>query len=158
LITETDTPQIGTEAESPTPSYSSLSDLIGQAGLELTYQSSGIYDSYPKEESDYFVLEPSVSDKLLVVGFSLSNTSGGEKSVDLSTAGIQYSLTVGEKSYRPLLTALPNDLRYLTMTLAAGEKQEVVVVFEVDKDTDLSASSLTLTKDGAMAQISPLAN
>jgi hypothetical protein len=56
------------------------------------------------------------------------------------------------------LTALPNDLRYLTMTLAAGEKQEVVVVFEVDKDTDLSASSLTLTKDGAMAQISPLAN
>lgn len=136
--------------------YSSLNDIFSKEGISLSYKKSSFHNSYPEEKNDYFVIEPSVSNKLLVVEFKLENTSPEKKKIDLSAAGIKYSLTLGENSYKPLLTALPNDLRYLNTDLGGGKSKTVIVVFEVEKNADLSGGQLLLTRDSMTAQITPL--
>lgn len=158
----TPAPEAGNVPEQPEEpdtieiSYSSLNDIFSKEGISLSYKKSSFYNSYPEEKNDYFVLEPSVSNKLLVVEFKLENTASEKKKIDLSAAGIKYSLMLGENSYKPLLTALPNDLRYLNMTLGAGKSETVIIVFEVEKNADLSGGQLLLTRDSMTAQISPL--
>lgn len=143
------------QGSEPEVTYSSLDEVIGEDGIELAYKSSSFYDSYPKGDTS-FVIEPNGSNQLLVAEFQLSNASSKDKTVDLSGAGIQYALTIGGKEHKALLTALPNDLRFLSMKLKAGKKKTVIVVFEVGKDATLGDASLTLTRGSQTAKVNPL--
>lgn len=137
-------------------SYTGLNETIGLDGVEIAYKDSDFYSSYPKKENDYFVIEAGVSKKLMVARFQLTNTSDETKKVDLSDAGISYLLKLGENEYKPLLTALPDDLRYLTTEIKAGKKKTVVVVFEVPKDASLREAEMIVSRDGVMAKIKSL--
>lgn len=153
---ETELPQDSTETLGQEPSYKNLNEVIGIDGMELTYKRSAFYDSYPKEKNDFFILEPGVSNKLLVAEFELSNTTGKKQKVDLSGAGIKYSLKLGGREYKPLLTALPNDLRYLSITVAAEKSEKVIIIFEVEKDKELKDAEMMIDREGVTAQIKPL--
>lgn len=144
----------GKDAEQVT--YSSLDDIFSQEGITISYKESNFYDSYPKESTGYFVIEPKASHKLLVIELKMKNGSSKEKKIDLSAAGITYDLTLGEKSYKPLLTALPNDLRYLDASIEAGKAKNAVIVFEVEKEAKLEKGKLLITRDSKTAQIDPL--
>lgn len=156
---ETQTPDTNStpgEPDTTEVSYSSLDDIFSREGVSLSYKKSSFYNSYPENGNDYFVIEPNVSNKLLVVEFELENTSSEKKKIDLSAAGIKYSLTLGGNSYSPLLTALPNDLRYLNTDIEAGKSKTVVVIFEVEKGAELSGGQLLITRDNVTAQITSL--
>lgn len=133
----------------------SLTEVIGTEGVELKYKESAFYDSYP-EDSSLVVIEPGLSNKLLVAEFQIANTSSQKQKIDLSSLGIKYLLKIGEKEYSPLLTALPNDLRYLSTTLAGGKSRNVIVIFKVEKDTELKNAQLIVTRDHIAANISPM--
>lgn len=76
---ETEAPGQSGETTAPEVTYSGLNDVMKLDGLEVAYKGGGFYNSYPEENSDYFVIEPGVSNQLLVAEFELSNTSAEEK-------------------------------------------------------------------------------
>ncbi len=152
----TPSPEQTDAVQKPEVVYSSLTEMIGLDGIELTYKGSSFYKSYPKKGNDVFVIEPSGTNQLLVAEFKLSNASSKQKKIDLSEAGIKYTLHLGGKEYKSLLTALPDDLRYLNTKLEAGKKKTVVVVFEVEKDASLTDAEITITRDSLAAYIKPL--
>jgi len=144
------------EETTPQIDYTDLTTLIGEKGITLSYKSAGLHDSYPKSSDDYFIIEPSLSNQLLVTEYTLKNESKSKKKIDLSSAGIKYSLKIDGTEYKPLLTALPNDLRYLSTTLEAGAEQTVVVIFEVGKKASLNNAGLEISRDNMVVQINPL--
>ena len=153
---ETQEPEQTETAEEVEIVYSSLDEVFALDGVTITYKNSDFYKSYPEKGSDYFVIEPAASKKLMVAKFQLSNNSGKKQKIDLSGAGIKYSLNIGGTDYTPLLTALPEDLRYLKINLEKEKKKTVIVVFEVNENAKLSDAKLTITRDALTAQVNPL--
>lgn len=117
-------------------SQGSLSEVLGCEGIKLQYKSHEICQTYPKNGiNSYFIVEAGALHKLVVVKFSLKNTTDKQIKLDTTNKTISYSLEVGEDSVKPSMTLLSNDLQYLTESVSAGRSIDAVLVFEVPSDT-----------------------
>ena len=141
-----DTPVVNAPAEPEEEEISySAEEVMGlPEGVELHFAGKAFYDSYP-EDSDAFAVTAAQGRKLLVLAFSIVNTSEQEVRVDLMSSGTTYRITLNEeRPRRALSTVLPNDMAFYVDTLAAGASAEAVLLIEVDAELEESNASVVL--------------
>jgi hypothetical protein len=124
-----------------------LSEVIGKKNFNIEYKGYKLTDTYPENpESAYFTITPRDGYGLLVITFTVKNTSSKEKKFDLSNTDVKYQLDINVGTiYKPQFTLLENDLRYFDMTIKGGKTKEAVLVFEVTKDIDISNINLIIS-------------
>lgn len=135
------------QVKKPVSTYT-LSEVIGAKGMELQYQSFKLVDTYPEDSTNaYFSLLPRDGYKLLVIEFTLTNTTKKEKTLNLTNEKVSYQLELNtEKQYKPLLTLLENDLQYINVKLQKQETIPVVLIYELPTETKVNNINLVVTK------------
>lgn len=117
-------------------------------GVTVKYLGRILCDSYPNESdvmAGSFTVDAGAGKKLLILRFSLSNEAGQERTVDLSSSGTRYRVTVnGEYARWALTTILLDDLSSLQCTLSAGGSEEAVLIIEVEESVAENISSISL--------------
>lgn len=135
--------------QSETDKNITLSDAIGIKGLEFTYQGHDVLDEYSES---IVTLGDRAGKKYVFLNFTLSNTSGENKTIDMITAKAKFKATINGSTVAHLPTLLPSDLATFNKktVISAGAKKNVFIVFEVSDDTakEIKSLSLSMTKDG----------
>lgn len=118
-------------------------------GLSVSYQDYELCDYYPHdEEGSYLSVQAVSGKKLLVLHFSIINGSGEEKSVDLLSGDTAYWITVnGDAPRRALGTMLLDDMTTYSDTVPGGSNAEVVLIVEIEENTEPVSVSLKLKND-----------
>lgn len=123
-------------------------------GLSVSYQDYELCDYYPHDEGDYMAVQAVSGKKLLVLHFSITNSSGQEKSVDLLSGNTAYWITVnGDVTRRALVTMLLDDMTTYSDTIPGGGRAEVVLVVEIEESTEPASVSLKLKNDSKIHTI-----
>lgn len=124
-----------------------ICEILGAKNVDITCDKFKVYDNY--HDGDYFVLEPDKDKKLLVVSFTIKNKTNKKISMSNNPEEINYELFVGDKSYKPLMTALLDDLMYYDGKIDANKSVKASLVFQVDKNSsDKDVSIMISSKDG----------
>lgn len=130
----------------------SVSDIYGIPGINLKAGTYRITSSYG---TNYAVCTPKNGNKLVVVNFTISNTSGASKKVNLAKKNVQAELLSGTTSLGgPVLSIAEGDLQYFNETLGVGKKKQGVLIFEVSKSTKLNDVKIRFVKDKKEAVVS----
>ncbi|MBD5499315.1 MAG: hypothetical protein HDR11_16465 [Lachnospiraceae bacterium] len=119
--------------------YQSIDALLVPDGVVITYMGSQILDSYPENEDDdlFFTLDASTGKKLLVLRFSLQNTTGEEKNLDIFSVAPRCTLKINDTERTHVIsTMLLDDLSTYVGSLAAGEEISLVLLAEIDNTLD----------------------
>ncbi len=126
-----------------------LSEVVEESGFDIQYTGYKLVDTYPEDESNLvFSLDPRDGYQLLVVDFTVENTTDINKVIDLGKASIQYQLDINVGTiYKPQLALLENDLQYIKLNVRSGAKIPAVLIFEVTKDIDMSDINLIVSRD-----------
>ncbi len=138
----------GTAEITGTKKEYTLSEVIGTDNFDLQYEGYDITDSYPKESTDsYFTVTPRQGNQLAIVTFILKNKTEKKKTLNLTKADIRFQLAINaEKVYEPSLSLIENDLQYIDITLKGKEKKQVLLVFEIKKEKEISDINLTVSQ------------
>ncbi|MEG1459644.1 MAG: hypothetical protein RSJ40_10105 [Acetivibrio sp.] len=134
--------------------YEPISEIYNIRDFDIQYKNAKECQSYPKTSTNsYFLLEANPSNKLLVLNFNIQNTNKSEKNFCMINAGVNYQLQDNTgKSYKPLLTALTNDLQYLDRKIAGKKSEKAVLVFEIPQENKIENYTLYITKNKAVAE------
>lgn len=137
------------ESEKNEDATYTLSEVIDEKSLIIKYLGYEFHDSYPEEEtSAYFSLTPREGNQLLVASFSVENTSNKSVKLDLKKEKILYQLDIKtDLIYKPSLTLLENDLRYIDISIKKGKKETVLLVFEIPKEKDYDEVNLSISRN-----------
>ena len=129
------------ETEEPTVTLDELYDIDG---LSFSYKGSEFTRRYPKD-SDDIVISPDYGQILYVVSFNIKNTSSRNIRVNLTERAFHYELGIGGDTVLPTISLLPNGgLNYLMTRIGAGQTEEAVLIFNVDRSRR-TAKEKTLT-------------
>lgn len=131
-----------------------ITEVIGAENFDINYNSYKLCDVYPEDETNaYFSLTPLEGNQLLVASFTAENLSKKEKRLDLRKSKVDYQLDINVGTiYKPLLTLLENNLKYIDMKIGASKKAEVLLIFEISKDIKLDDINLIIS-NGAKTEI-----
>lgn len=131
-----------------------IAEVIGTKDFDIQYDGYKLCDVYPEDESNaYFSLTPLKGNQLLVASFTVKNITGEKKRLDLRKSDVAYQLDINVGTiYKPLLTLLENNLKYIDITIGAGKKESVLLIFEVSKDIDINNINLIIS-NGAKTEI-----
>lgn len=131
-----------------------IAEVIGTKNFDIQYDSYKLCDVYPEDESNaYFSLTPLKGNQLLVASFTVKNITGEKKRLDLRKSEVAYQLDINVGTiYKPLLTLLENNLKYIDITIGAGKKESVLLIFEVSKNIDINNINLIIS-NGAKTDI-----
>lgn len=153
-LPENDTPSddAGTEVvvtdntveEPVVSSFSSVSDCFGLSGVSIEPVGYEITDFYPQSPTEYFVMNATDGNRLVILRFKLTNTSGTDMRVDVPYGDVKYKITLNGNTKNALTTLLVNDLGTYSRDLLAGESEEVVLVGEFESADADNISSLSL--------------
>lgn len=122
-------------------------DLFGDNNLKISVKNSGLYHSYPKNNSStYFSLTASSDKKLLVLELTVKNEGNKEVLFKTSGSGLEYALE--GVSQKALVTILENDIHFFKKSLKSGKSLTGLVIFEVDKSFNTDNLQLVVSKDG----------
>ena len=127
----------------------SVSDIYGISGINIKAGTYRVTSSYG---SSVAVCTPKKGNKLVVVNFTVANTSKASKKVNLQKQKIQAELLSG--TTRLGAPIVEGDLQYFNTTLNGGRKKQGVLVFEVDKSTKLKDVKVRFVKNGKEAVVS----
>jgi predicted small lipoprotein YifL len=131
-----------------------IAEVIGTKDFDIQYEGYKLCDVYPEDESNaYFSLTPLKGNQLLVASFTVKNITSEKKRLDLRKSEVAYQLDINVGTiYKPLLTLLENNLKYIDITIGAGKKESVLLIFEVSKDIDINNINLIIS-NGAKTEI-----
>lgn len=150
-----DTPVIG--ANGQTGANASLEETLEfPEGVAVAYTGMALYDdAYPEGEGD-LTIPATEGKKLLVLSFSVSNTTTQDQIFELIKLEPIFRITVnGNYTRRALLTMLENDFATFKGTIPAGESTTTVLVIEIDSEMagNLTSISLNLKNDSKTCTI-----
>jgi len=156
-----DTPVVNVpQEEAPENTAYRLEEVLGlPEGCEITFMDNQVCSYYPEDDGSlYFSLNAVEGRKLLVLNFSVTNTSPDEQSLDLLSSDITYRITVnGDYTRRALTSMLDNDLSVYQGSLASGSSDQVVLIIEVEERVDENITSVSLSvKNGEKSCVSIL--
>lgn len=110
---------------------------VAEAGYELT-------DRYPYE-NDGFSMVALNKNKLLVLKFNVTNTSGSTSSLDMLSKNLSYRCLINNsKGINVQVTALLNALNTYNGTFEAGETKEMVLVFQISDEISANINNISL--------------
>lgn len=109
----------------------SLSEVFGAAKVKVKAQGYQVARSYG---TSYASCTAGKGKKLLIVRFSVANTSKTARRVDFAKQQLQAELLLdGESAAAPLQSIVEGDMQFFREKLAAGQKKQGVLIFELDK-------------------------
>ena len=119
---------VGTESD--------IAKVINLEGAKISYKDYIITQQYPSEEElDSVYLDASEGYQLLVLRFTVSNTTKEDLKVSLIDEALDYRIVCnGGYGATPMLTMLMNDLGTLEITLEPEQTQEAVLLFQISDD------------------------
>ena len=124
----------------------SLNEGYGKKSFKVSYQAAKYYESYPSREGNpYFVIEKQDGYELCVVTFKINNTTKKDSKFNLISSNVKYSLTIGETTYRPLLTLLENDMQFFNQSVKAQSSKQGGVVFRIPAHEKGSKATLEVS-------------
>lgn len=134
----------------PAAANVSMTDAIGVSGLDFTYKG---YDVTDYIQGSAFSVNASPGKRLVVMNFTVSNTTDHEIVCDLKSSKTRFKGYFNGKMLSPLGTAfLPNDIASFDKNtkIKAKGKEDCVLVFDIPKDLadSLTEVKLSVTKDG----------
>lgn len=132
------------QGEEPAVQEVSGAEIFGISGIELQYTSASVQDSYGK---GYESIVAAKGKELLIVKFRIKNTGQDTQKIDLFNQKLDYILSQGEKTIAPEHTSAAGDLQYLDTEIAPGKSKQGVLLFEVDKGTQIEGSSLRIINE-----------
>lgn len=131
----------------------SLSELYEIEGIEVLYGGSGEYKKFPENEG-YFSLVAPDGMKLFVTKFIVKNKSKSRKHF-VHGENIRYQLIHnGGKTYRPSVTLLENDMKFLDLEIDKGNTTKGVVVFNIPKEVEIKNAKLKIFGNNLEYEIS----
>ena len=131
-----------------------LSEVIGDANIDIQYKEHGLYSSYPTDtENSYFSLTPTQGRQLLVIAFTAKNDTDEIQSLNLVDSKVRFRLSINEnKTVNPLYTVLENSLLFIDLEIGPHKEEEVVLVFEINPD-DLTSGVFTASRDDMLYEV-----
>lgn len=134
----------------PAAANVSMTEAIGVSGLDFAYKG---YDVTDYIQGSAFSVNASPGKRLVVMNFTVSNTTDSEIVCDLKSSKTRFKGYFNGKMLSPLGTAfLPNDIASFDKNtkFKAKDKEDCVLVFDVPKDLAdaLTEVRLSVTKDG----------
>ena len=150
---DTKAPESEDSTTKPVKEYT-FTEVIGVENINITYNSYKLCSVYPEDETNaYFSLTPLEGNQLLVASFTAENLTKKETRLDLRKSKVDYQLDINVGTiYKPLLTLLENNLKYIDMKIGAGKKEEVLLIFEISKDIKMDDINLIIS-NGAKTEI-----
>jgi copper(I)-binding protein len=110
-----------------------IASILGIDGVDIKYASYEISDSYPKDKDGYSV-SASQGNTLLVLHFSIENTSSEDYTLNLISDNISAKITVNDSlTGNGLNTMLPNDLLSYYDTITAGSTEDAVILAQLSE-------------------------
>lgn len=124
-----------------------LSQVIGAEDFDLLYEGYSILDSYPEDSTDtYFTVTPRKGNQLAVVTFLLKNKTDKKKTLNLTKADIRFQLDINVGTmYEPSLSLIENDLQYIDISLKGNGEKQVLLIFEIKKEKEISDINLMVS-------------
>ena len=123
----------------------SMTDALSLENTDIQYAGYEVLKSYPNDsENIYFTLDATSGNELVVLKFDITNTSQADKTYDILSKGVCFKIVVNGKSKNALTTMLLNDLANYQGTIAAGAKEQLVVIGEITEEEAQNLSDLLL--------------
>lgn len=142
----------GTEAGEPAEAKQ-LGDIYGVKGAEVIYGGSGEYKKYPNDEG-YFSLVPPSGMKLFTTTFFIKNTTKSKLQFK-HDQDVKYSLVFGSgKTYKPSITLLERDMKFLDVSIEPGKRFEGVIVFNLPEGMSIKDAKLLISGKGLQYELS----
>lgn len=129
----------------------SMSDIYGVSGI---YIQAGTYRTMSSYGSDFAVCTAKKGNKLVVVNFTVTNTTKKKKQVNLAKEKMQVELLSGdERLGSPLLSIVDGDLQYFNAKMGGGKTKQGVLIFEVSKSTKVNNVKVRFAKGNKEAVV-----
>lgn len=119
-------------------------EILGIPGIEIQYVSTAVQDSYGK---GYESIVASKGKEILSVKFRIKNTGQETQKINLFKQKLDYILSQGEKTIAPEHSSAEGDLLYLNTEISPGKSKQGILLFEVDKGTQIEGSSLRIINE-----------
>lgn len=131
-----------------------LSDIYGMSGLEAVFGGAGNFSKYPQNEG-YFSLVPPDGMKLFVATIILKNISSKELHF-VHDKDVSYALDFYKKGkiYKPSVTLLERDMKFLDLRLKAGASVSGVIVFNIPDSIEMKDVNLIISGKGKKYELS----
>lgn len=112
-----------------------INDALGIAGATIKYAGIAVCDSFPEAENvPSFVIKAVSGKKLVVLKFDITNTTGSDMKVDLSSKKLSFKgIFNGSVKTNVLVTLLPEALNTFDDVIPAGGTIQTVLVFEISE-------------------------
>ncbi len=148
-------PTQGERPDTPTPTpiknnnndipLAELSEVIGIEGVTLEYGGYELFDNYTYGS---YSLEADSGKALMIVKIIVKNNLSTHVGYKMNSKDFSYRLDVNTgTTFKPKITWLLNDFSTLNITIAANDRFEAVLVFDVPKDFAPDTMNLFITKD-----------
>ncbi|MCR4787802.1 MAG: hypothetical protein K5888_04375 [Lachnospiraceae bacterium] len=132
------------EDQTVVSAFSSLVECFGLSGISIEPVGYEITDFYPQSPTEYFVMNATDGNRLIILRFKLSNTSGSDMKVEIPYGDVKYKIMLNGNTKNALTTLLVNDLGTYSRDLLADENEEVVLVGEFPSSEADNISSLSV--------------
>lgn len=110
----------------------SLQEVMPLNNLTIEYSGHEVTDSYPQNtEGTYFTMNAMDGNKLVVLKFIVTNSSGNDQAMDIIGNGVRFKINVNGESKNILTTMLLNDLANYQGIITNNASQEFVLVTEI---------------------------
>lgn len=130
-----------------------FAEVFSIDGVEIRYNSIEVHSSYPKEENlNGFSVNAADGNSLIVMTFTIENTSEDLVVCDLFEKDFDISMKINQGNYKKISsTLLVNDFTTYMEEIPAGESREAVIVAETEEiaEEDITSCILRLTSDEA---------
>ena len=94
---------------------------------------------------EFYGIDASEGCKLVVMHFDVTNVSGQDKALDMLSLNTKFKISFnGESPRYALTTMLTNDLASYNGSIAAGAKEELVLIAELQEDKAQSIQTISL--------------
>ena len=132
--------------DTQTVAETSINELFGLQGLQIQPAGYEVADAYPSDSNALGMSMTAVKgSKLLVLKFSVTNTSGADVSISMLEKNAQYRGILNDTiKVNAQVTGLLHALNTYQGTIPAGGTEELVLVFQINEHDAETIRSLEL--------------
>lgn len=131
-----------------------LTEALAVPDVEFSYHDYSTAENY--REGDYFSMDASQGNVLLMLNINMTNTGNKAVECDLLAKQLMFTLSLNaEAGIQNQTTMLTNDLSTYKGTLDAGQTEAVILLFDVPQQTaeNISSMQLSLRANGKTNEI-----
>lgn len=153
---ETETVDVSQEEEVDAAAPSTIEEYYDIQDFTFQYSGYELAQSYPSGEEGgiFFSMDATEGMQLLVLKFTVSNTSSADQTLDMLEHDAKFRISVnGETGENALSTMLLNDLQAYKDVIPAGSSVELVSIVEIPQSTKVETIDFTMRGDAGNTAI-----